>query len=155
MRRNDREISAPDIIEKFIAGERIIRIAFVDGGDIYIVPVNYGYTLTNGNYTFYFHGAAAGRKFELAQNEPTVGFEIDGAYKLLEADNACDFSAEFMSVIGTGRLKVLTEKAEKTAALNMLMKQNTGRGDWDFDEKTLKATAVYELAADKLSCKAK
>jgi hypothetical protein len=47
------------------------------------------------------------------------------------------------------------KKAEKNAALNMLMKQNTGRGDWDFDEKTLKATAVYELAADKLSCKAK
>ena len=67
MRRNDREITDNNVIEAFISKEQIIRIAFCDNGDIYIVPVNYGYINENGNYSFYFHGAKAGRKYELSK----------------------------------------------------------------------------------------
>ena len=65
MRRNDREITDEKVIEAFIAEEQILRIAFWDNGDIYIVPVNYGYLYEDGKYSFFFHGAKAGRKFEL------------------------------------------------------------------------------------------
>ena len=37
MRRNDREITDNSVIEAFISKEQIIRIAFCDNGDIYIV----------------------------------------------------------------------------------------------------------------------
>ena len=47
----------PNLIEKFIAGEKLLRIAFYDNGDIYIVPVNYGYIYENDKFVFYFHGA--------------------------------------------------------------------------------------------------
>ena len=43
MRRKDREIKDKALIEQFIAKEQIIRIAFYDNGDLYIVPLNYGY----------------------------------------------------------------------------------------------------------------
>ena len=155
MRRSDREMTDPSLIEEFIAGEKIIRIAFFDEGDIYIVPVNYGYTCADGRYTFYFHGAKAGRKYGLAKAGPNVGFEIDGRYELMPAETACDHSAHFMSVIGTGRLTLIEDRAAKTAALTAVMKQNTGRTEWSFDEKMLEATAVFMLEADKLSCKAK
>ena len=155
MRRSDREITDPSLIEEFIAGENIIRIAFCDEEDIYIVPVNYGYTCADGRYTFYFHGAKAGRKYGLAKSSPDVGFEIDGRYELMPAETACDHSAHFMSVIGTGRLTLIEDRAAKTAALTAVMKQNTGRTEWSFDEKMLEATAVFMLEADKLSCKAK
>ena len=67
MRRKDREITDKNRINEFIAKEQILRIAFYDEGDIYIVPVNYGY-IYDEQYTFYFHGAKAGRKYELAKN---------------------------------------------------------------------------------------
>ena len=56
MRRKDREITDKKRNNEFIAKEQILRIAFYDEGDIYIVPVNYGY-LYDEQYTFYFHGA--------------------------------------------------------------------------------------------------
>ena len=93
MRRKDREITDSLVIEDFIAKEQIIRIAFYDNGDIYIVPVNYGFINDNGKYIFYFHGAKAGRKYELTKSSPKVGFEVDGNYELIEADKACSFSA--------------------------------------------------------------
>ena len=38
MRRKDREIKDANCIAAFIAKEQILRIAFYDEGDIYIVP---------------------------------------------------------------------------------------------------------------------
>ena len=154
MRRRDREIIDENKIEEFIAKEQILRIAFYDEGDIYIVPVNYGY-LRDEKYTFYFHGAKAGRKYELAKNKPLVGFEIDGNYKLLEGEKACDFSATFQSVIGTGILTLVDDNEEKKVGLNAIMKQTTSREEWHYSEEMLEAVAVFRLDADKISCKAK
>lgn len=155
MRRNDREITDKEAIEQFIAEEQILRIAFHDEGDIYIVPVNYGYLYENDTYTFYFHGAKAGRKFELSKSNPAVGFEIDGKYKLIGGDVACDFTADFQSVVGTGKLRLVEDRAEKVTALNKIMKQTTKRENWSYEDKMLEAVAIFRLDVDKLSCKAK
>ena len=155
MRRSDREIKDEGLIEAFIAKEAVMRIAFYDNGEIYIVPINYGYTNESGKYRFYFHGAKAGRKYELCKNSPEIGFEIDGNYELLGADIACDFSAKFQSVIGTGKICIVEDKQEKIRGLNILMKQATGSSEWQYSEEMINAVAVYRVDVFKLSCKAK
>ena len=154
MRRKDREITDQNAILQFIAKEQILRIAFCDEGDIYIVPVNYGYSYEE-QYTFYFHGAKAGRKYELAKNKPSVGFEIDGNYTLLEGEVACDYSATFQSVIGMGKLSLVEDNIEKINGLNAIMKQTTSKANWDYSEEMLDTVAVFRLDVEKLSCKAK
>jgi len=155
MRRADREITDKQAIEAFIAEEQILRIAFYDEGDIYIVPLNYGYAYEGDTYSFYFHGAKAGRKYELSKTNPKVGFEIDGKYKLLESEVACEFSANFQSVIGTGKLCLISDKEEKIKGLDAIMKQTSGKAGWNYEEAMLEAVAVFRLDVDKLSCKAK
>jgi nitroimidazol reductase NimA-like FMN-containing flavoprotein (pyridoxamine 5'-phosphate oxidase superfamily) len=155
MRRNDREIKDKALIEQFITKEQIIRIAFYDNGDLYIVPLNYGFIYENDKYVFYFHGAKAGRKFELSKSSPMVGFEIDGEYELLQADVACDYSAKFQSVIGTGRLSIIEDYEEKIKGLNALMNHISGKSEWDYSKDMVDAVAVFRLEVDKLSCKAK
>lgn len=154
MRRFNREISSLSDIEDFIAGERIMRIAFYDCGEIYIVPVNFGYFIESGKFTFIFHGASAGRKFELAKNNPKVGFEMDGKYKLITAEKPCNFSAHYQSVTGTGQLSLVYDKREKERFLNILMKQATDCKNPKFDDRSLDAVAVFRLDADKICCKA-
>ena len=155
MRRNDREITDKTLIEHFIAKEQIIRIAFYDNGDLYIVPLNYGFIYENDKYVFYFHGAKAGRKYELSKSSPQVGFEIDGAYELLEADVACDYSAKFQSVIGTGRLSIVEDYEEKIKGLNVLMNHISGKTEWSYSKEMVDAVAVFRLEVEKISCKAK
>ena len=58
MRRSDREISEIHAIEKILAEASVCRLAMVDNGEPYILPLNYGYR----DGTLYFHGAAHGRK---------------------------------------------------------------------------------------------
>ena len=155
MRRKDREVTNKTAIEEFVAGEQILRIAFYDEGDLYIVPVNYGYIYDNDQYSFFFHGAKAGRKYELTKSNPLVGFEIDGKYRLLEGEAACDYSAAFQSVTGTGILRLIESDEEKKIGLNALMKQSTKKNGWSYDEKMLHGTAVFRLDVQKMSCKAK
>lgn len=155
MRRNDREITDKEQIKSFISSEKIMRIGFNDSGDVYIVPVNYGFAEADGKYTFYFHGAMAGRKYELAKEYPSVGFEIDGKYQLIGADTACGHSAKFQSVIGTGDISLIEGAAEKKAALEYVMKQAAGRTGLEYDEAVLSRTAVFKLEVKTMSCKAK
>ncbi|WP_294755012.1 pyridoxamine 5'-phosphate oxidase family protein [uncultured Ruminococcus sp.] len=155
MRRNDRKITDETAVRQFISGEKILRVGFNDNGEVYIVPVNYGYSEADGRYTFYFHGAAAGRKYELAHSVPSVGFEIDGRYELIGADTACGHSARFMSVIGTGVLSLIDGSDEKKAALEYVMKQAAGRTGLAYSDEVLSRTAVYKLEVKTMSCKAK
>ena len=155
MRRRDREVTDAKAIELFISKQQVIRIGFYDNGEVYIVPVNYGYELNNGAYAFYFHGAKAGRKYELAKSQPCVGFEIDGEYSLITADKACGHSARFQSVIGNGTLAIVDDEDEKLRGLNCLMTQLTGKSGHDYSKEMLKAVAVFKLEAKQLSSKAK
>ena len=84
-----------------------------------------------------------------------MGFEIDGNYTLLEGQDACDFSATFQSVIGTGRLSLVEDKTEKIKGLNFIMKQTTSKNEWHYSNEMLETVAVFKLDVDKLSCKAK
>lgn len=155
MRRNDRAVTDPAEIEAFLAKEQILRIAFYDDGELYIVPVNYGYCTENGRYRFYFHGAKAGRKYSLAQAAPKVGFELDGQYALISAESGCGHSAVYRSIIGTGTLHLVADPDEQLAGLRCIMKQATGKADWEFDPAVTAKTAVFRLDAEQLTCKAK
>ena len=155
IRRKDREITDKKMIEEFLNNQRIIRIGFYDkeNDEVYIVPVNYGYIIENENYIFYFHGGKGGRKHNLSKEGANVGFEIDGQYKLVEANKACDFSAKYQSIIGNGKVKILETEEEKKKGLNAIMKQTTGKTEFEYNPRMLQNVCVYMLSVTKLTCK--
>jgi len=153
MRRKDREVTDVAKIEETLAQCTCCRVGFCDDGEVYIVPLNFGYEKQDDTLTLWFHGAAEGRKYDLICQSPQVGFEMDTAYKLNEADVACGFSARFRSIIGNGRMTVVEDAAEKQHGLTLVMEHATGKRDWAFDEKALAVTAVFKLEVTQLSCK--
>ena len=153
MRRSDREITDPQQIRAFIAAEQILRIAFIDDEEVYIVPVNYGYVCEEGKSIFYFHGAREGRKYNLSLNTPTVGFEIDGNYQPLTHEQACKFSATFQSLIGTGQVQIVTGDSEKKKGLNAIMAQVSKKSEWSYSEQAMEKVAVFRLEVKTMSCK--
>lgn len=153
MRRKDREITDKEKIAQIIAACDCCRIGFCDAGEVYIVPLNFGYTEQNGRYTFYFHGAKEGRKFSLLQSAPRVGFEMDTGYALVPGKDATSCSARFQSVIGNGTAEIVTDEAERIAGLSALMQHNTGREVTEFPKAALDATCVFKLTVESMACK--
>lgn len=153
MRRKDREITDREKIDQIISSCHCCRLGFCDDGEVYIVPLNFGFSIKEGKRIFYFHGAKEGRKLDLIRQNNTVGFELDTNYHLNEAEAACGYSASFQSVIGTGKISFLHNREEKAAALRAIMLHYTETDEWDFSQASLDSVCVFQLEVEHLSCK--
>ncbi len=153
MRRKDREVTDIERIKHIISKCTCCRIGFYDNGEVYIVPLNFGYEVKDGAYVFYFHGAKEGRKMELIRRNPMAGFEMDTNYAVCGAELACGYSARFQSIIGNGIVSIVSEIEEKKKGLLLIMEHNAEQKNWNFDEKMVDAVAVFKLEITKLSCK--
>ncbi len=153
LRRKDREVVDHDKIMNVIKNCHCCRLGFYDCGDVYIVPLNFGVVGDIDSLTLYFHGAFEGRKAELIKKNPSVGFEMDRGYELQTANVPCGYSAKFESIIGTGKVSVVEDFAEKVEGLTSIMKQATGKSDWEFNEKMVNGVCVFKLEVESLSCK--
>lgn len=153
MRRRDREVTDLMRIADIISRCTCCRVGFYDNGDIYIVPLNFGYERKNDTYIFYFHGAEVGRKMDLAKKNPNVGFEMDTNYALKDSGIACGYSACFQSIIGNGIISIVSGIEEKKLGLSLLMEHNTGKQGWDFNRKMFGSVAVFKLEVTQMSCK--
>ena len=152
MRKKHLEVKDPVVIRRIMQDCKVLRVAFYDEGDIYVVPVNFGFEMTEEGTNLYFHGASVGRKAELSTKGGKVGFEMDANCEIVPAELACDFSMRYESIIGTGEVCRLTEKEDKIHALNQLMLHDAGR-TFEFPEKMLNATGVFKIRVEELSCK--
>ena len=155
MRRKDREVLDEVKIDKFIRNCDCCRIGFYDkeNNEVYIVPLNFGYSNVDNKKVFYFHGAKEGRKIELISKTKKVSFEMDSNHELIVGKIACNYSERYQSVMGTGLISFVEDKDEKIAALNEIMFQSTGKKDWDFPEPMLNGVAVFKIEVTSLSCK--
>lgn len=152
MRRKDREIREISEILKVVDECKVCRIGLWDGKNVYMVPMNFGYVYEEDTLVLYFHGAKKGRKYEIIEDNPNVGFEMDCGHDLIAADRACEYGYRFASVVGNGRAETVSDIEEKKRALTLLMKQQTG-GDFTFDDRQASAVQVLKITAKEFACK--
>lgn len=128
MRRKDREVTDKIKIREIMNQCHCCRIGFCDNGQVYIVPLNFGYMCEEDKYILYFHGAR-------------------------EAEEACRYSAKYQSIIGTGKISLVEDLEEKKAGLQAVMQHATGKSDWEFSDSSINAVSVFKLIVSELSCK--
>lgn len=144
MRRKDREISSKEEIIAVIERNDVLRLGMYDGEEVYVVPMNYGYSWENGMLTFYFHGALQGRKFDIMRKNPKLCFELDCDYHPYSGSLPCQYGSEFTSVIGNGTAVILEDPAEKAKAMEIMMK-HIAKKDMEVKEKWVSAINVFKL----------
>lgn len=149
MRRKEKRITDPERIETVFKKGIICRLALIDDGEPYIVPLNYGYR----NGTLYFHSATEGRKVNILRKNPHVAFEIETDVELASAGDACGWGCRFRSLMGTGTVEFLDDPADRREALTILMEHQTGRGGWSFPDAMLAKTLCFRLVPDSVSGK--
>lgn len=152
MRRKDREVTDINEILEIIDRCTIVRLGFNDDGEVYIVPMNFGYEYEDGKLVMYFHGALEGRKFDIMRKNNKVGFEMECDVVPYEGKMPCQYGTEFSSVIGTGTAEIIEDPAEKIRGMKVLMKTQTGK-EFDFNERLVSVITVFKVTADNFACK--
>ena len=147
MRRKDREVLEEGKVDEFIRTCDCCRIGFYDkeNDEVYIVPLNFGYSNTDNKRVFYFHGAKEGRKIDLISKTKKVNFEMDSNHELIEGKTACNYSERYQCVMGTGLISFVEENEEKAMVLKELMFQSTGKKDWNFQKLCLMELPFLKL----------
>ena len=115
MRRAEKEVKDLEQLEEILRDCNTVRIGTQDAEGMFIVPVNYGYDLTEGQLTLYLHSAQEGRKAAAFRRGGAVAFEMDCGHQLMTAEQACSYSCAYRSIMGSGTIRELTEPQEKYA----------------------------------------
>lgn len=153
MRRKDREVTDDYQIDTIITSCNCCRLGFYNEESVYIVPLSFGYGKKAETRIFYFHSAQQGKKIQLIETCPHVGFELDTGYQLQKGKTACEYSAGFQSIIGNGIVSIIHDEAEKKHALQCLMYQNTHKDRWKFSKEMVNTVCVFKMEVTALSCK--
>jgi len=148
LRHAEREITDKVEIDDVIMKAEVCRLAMIDEGEPYIVPLNFGYQ----RGTFYFHCAREGRKLDILRNTPRVCFELESDVHLIRGEKACQWSSSYRSVIGWGTASVVTDEEGVKKGLEMLM-EHYAPGLHDFDPRSLALTAVIRVDVERMTCK--
>lgn len=101
MRRKDRRVTDEALIDSILKECGVVRIGLYDEDRIYVVPVNYGYTYEDGRLSIYFHGGRSGHRLDCIRRKPKAGFVIDTGEMVIPAEEACDFTNHYHSIIGS------------------------------------------------------
>lgn len=151
MRRTDREVTSLEEQLSIIERCAVCRIALT-ADPPYIVPMNFGWHAENGRLALFFHCATEGRKLELMARSPVVSFEMDTDHQLVTSDSPCGFGFRYASVMGVGRVRMLSEPEEKSGALSAIMRHMAGI-DCVFTPDMVRNVCVLRLDVSEISAK--
>lgn len=149
MRRDERKIQDIAAVETLLRRCQTVCLALWDGSRPYAVTVNFGYK----DGVLYFHCAPEGRKADCLRANGLVSFQAVEQYELVRAVKNCGYTAHFRSVSGFGRAEFVTDEAEKTLGMDVIMAQH-GAKTGGYAPEVLARTAVVRVLVEELTGKA-
>jgi nitroimidazol reductase NimA-like FMN-containing flavoprotein (pyridoxamine 5'-phosphate oxidase superfamily) len=149
MRRFDKEIKDPVIIDEILHRSELCRIGLVAGDEAYIVPLNFGYA----EGVLYFHSAPGGRKIDLIRKDNNVTFEITLTSEIHTGEKPCNWTTKYRSVMGTGTIEIMDKRESKISGLDIIMKKYGAEGEMQYDEALLERMVILKLHINTMSAK--
>lgn len=150
--KRERAVTDKEEVVNILDKCQIIHIGMLDEDEVYIVPMNYGYTYEGDQLTFYVHGAKKGRKMDVIAANPKVSFEMECDVNPFPGKAACQYGTSYGCIMGKGVATILEDPQEKMQALSILMKTQTGK-DFDFNEKMVSIVNVVRIDVTGYSAK--
>lgn len=151
MRRRDREIKEFDEIVKIIKKCDSLVLGLNDEGYPYLVPLNFGMDIEDGQLYLYFHCAKEGKKLDLIQKDNRATFEMDCNHNFILYEERMSCTMGYESVIGQGTIEIVAED-KRYDALKILMRQYHAE-DFQFNTDMIKVTTLLRLKVEKLTGK--
>lgn len=155
MRRKDRQITDPVLLEACIRDCFFATLAMVDEGRPYAVPINFGYE----DDTFYLHSARAGRKIDIFRRTPELPVQLVFVSRSGIKDGgpvdgpACNLSSVYSSVMVEGVLEEVQDEAEAMKGMRAMLRQ-VGKEEKGLAPQDLRSVIMLKIKAASMVGKA-
>ena len=154
------KINSFEKIKEFLNEEHVGRISSIDkNGFPQIIPMNFVFL----NDAIYVHSHVKGEKLDNISRNNKVGFEVDRELEFLpsyfeDPNDASLADTLYISVVIKGIASFVTNREEKTLALNGLMAKYQPEGQYDpikSDMQVLDAVTVIKIISETIHGKYK
>ena len=154
------EIKSYKKIKEFLEDEHVGRVSSIDtNGFPQIIPMNFVFR----NDAVYMHSHVKGEKLDNISRNNKVGFEADRELEFLpsyfeDPHNASLADTLYISIVIKGIASFVSDREEKTMALNGLMEKYQPEGNYDPLESTMRvldAVSVIKIVPTSLHGKYK
>ena len=152
MTKRERQIFDPEQIKAILDTAKVLHLGLAVDNEPYVVPMNYGYLMEDGNLTLYLHSALLGKKLDMIRANPNVFIEMDCDRMPFEGEKPCQYGLAYASVMGRGTAVIVEDVEEKKKAMSVLMKTQTGK-DFTFEDRLVSIVAVIRIDVSEYKAK--
>ena len=154
------QIKSYEKVKEFLNEEHVGRVASIDeNGFPQIIPMNFVFL----NDAVYMHSHVKGEKLDNIARNSKVGFESDRELEFLpsyfeDPHNASLADTLYISIVIKGVASFVSDREEKTLALNGLMEKYQPEGQYDpiqSEMRVLDAVNVFKVTPQTLHGKYK
>jgi len=156
LRRGERALTAPADLAAICDRAAVCHVGFVDRGEPYVLPLNFGWEPGPGGgpARFWFHSAPVGRKIGLLAARPRVCLQLECDLDLVtHPDRACAWTQAYRSLVAWGRARTASDPAAQRRGLDAIMERHAGRGGWDYPDAMLARTLVWCVEVEQVTGK--
>jgi len=152
MRRHERNIEEAAAQERIIRESYYMSLGMLDGGQVYVVPLNFGYEPGK----IYVHCAREGRKMDIlrkAGGKMAVFALFVGKAALLDTGKgACGLSSRYASVMAEGMAEEITDDAERLRGMRAILR-HVGATRLDCELASMSSICMLRITVTSLSAK--
>jgi uncharacterized protein len=156
IRRKDRAVLDDDWIRSFLENSPSGVLCTVDK-DQPFVQTNF-FVYDSDNHALYLHNAEIGRTPSNIQSNNKICFTTSIMGRLLPGKQACNFSAEYASVVIFGHAEILCDLSERIHGLTLLIQKyfpnhKSGKDYPEITSEEINGTAVIKIIINEWSAK--
>ena len=150
--KREARVTDPAQIAHILDTAKVLHLGLAVNDEPYVVPMNYGYIMEDGNLTLYLHSAVKGKKLDMIRENPRVFFSIDCDRMPFEGRVPCQYGLVYSSIMGRGTARIVEDVEEKKQAMTLLMKTQTGK-DFSFEDRLVSMVAVIRIDVTEYTAK--
>lgn len=148
MRRNDKEVTAQNLMDEIMKKAQVCRLAVSYKDMPYIIPMNFGYA----DKVLYFHSASEGLKLLILRENPQACFEVEVNTQLVPSDQACEWTMQYQSVVGFGEVEFIDDIEGKREGMKIIMQQYANDQPFPMDAMLARVT-LFKLKVNTMTGK--
>ncbi len=94
-----------------------------------------------------------GKKLNLLYKNSNVCFEMEENSEIIKKTSACEWTSSFKSIVGFGKIEIITDYKEKVDGLNIIMKHYGAPKKNVFNTKHVEAIVILKLKITEMTGK--
>ncbi|MBR5337754.1 MAG: pyridoxamine 5'-phosphate oxidase family protein [Lachnospiraceae bacterium] len=120
----------------------------------YVVTLNYGYEWDeDGHLVLYLHTSRKAHLLDIISKNYNCAFSMECNVEPFFGPIPCRNGMTYESIMGSGKIKLLESTEERIHGLMYIMKAQTGKDDFVFDERLVSIVCVMRVDVEEFKAK--